>query len=206
MHRAAASPSGTTATCCATIPNGREPAARVAALGRDVTEILLELGLRPSVREAEPDVTYHASCTMQHGLGLRSQSKALLTQAGFAVREPAEAHVCCGSAGAYSVLQPEIAEAAARPQARPYRGDAKPRSSPPATSAASASLPARTDVPVVHTVELLDWATGGPEPADLRLIGMLATVSSQKHLLGGIHQMRLHLTGPPTREFAVIVD
>ncbi len=111
-------------------PDWAEPAARIAALGRDVTEILLQLGLKPSASAstttkpmAAMPVTYHAACTMQHGLRLRSQSQALLTQAGFAVREPAEAHICCGSAGTYSVLQPEISDAPAHPQARSYRGD-----------------------------------------------------------------------------------
>ena len=145
-------------------PEWAPAAARVAALGRDVTELLLELGLRPSVREAKPDVTYHASCTMQHGLGLRWQSKALLMQAGFTVREPTEGHVCCGAAGAYSVLQPEISEALLE------RKLARLAETHPAVIATGnvgciERLAGRADVPVVHTVELLDWATGGAKPA-----------------------------------------
>jgi glycolate oxidase iron-sulfur subunit len=140
-----------------------KPAAQIATLARDVTEVLLTLGLKPSVLPERIPVTYHAACTMQHGLGLRTQSKALLEQAGFVVREPDAAHICCGSAGTYSVLQPELSEALRRRKLAAIKATA------PAVVAAGnigciAHLSGEQQLPVVHTVELLDWATGGPKP------------------------------------------
>ena len=111
-------------------------------------------------------MTYHAACTMQHGLGLRTQSKALLTQAGFSVREPAEAHICCGSAGTYTVLQPEISDAL-RDRKLGHIAATEPAIVATGNIGCITQLAGRTGAPVVHTVELLDWATGGPTPADL---------------------------------------
>lgn len=144
-------------------PEWAAPAARIAALGRDVTEVLLELGLRSSVLSEMRSVTYHAACTMQHGLGLRTQSKELLMQAGFDVWEPAEAHICCGSAGTYSVLQPELSEAL---RERKLAAIAATAPSVVATGniGCITQLSAGSGAPVMHTVELLDWATGGPQP------------------------------------------
>jgi glycolate oxidase iron-sulfur subunit len=143
-----------------------KPAARIAALARDVSEVLLALGLRPSVLSEKIPVTYHAACTMQHGLGLRTQSKALLEQAGFTVREPDAAHICCGSAGTYSVLQPELSEALRRRKLAAIEATA---SAVVATGniGCITQLSGAHETPVVHTIELLDWATGGPEPVDL---------------------------------------
>lgn len=147
-------------------PDWAEPAARIASLSRDITEVLLELGLRPSALTEAMPVTYHAACTMQHGLRLRTQSKALLTQAGFNVWEPAESHICCGSAGTYSVLQPELSD-----QLRERKLNAIAATS--AAIVATGNIGCITQLaqgsraPVVHTIELLDWATGGPKPASL---------------------------------------
>lgn len=144
-------------------PEWAEPAARISSLARDVTEVLLELGLQTPVLSEIGSVTYHAACTMQHGLGLRTQSKVLLTQAGFDVREPAEAHICCGSAGTYSVLQPELSDAL---RERKLAAIAATAPSVVATGniGCITQLSGGDGAPVIHTVELLDWATGGPQP------------------------------------------
>jgi glycolate oxidase iron-sulfur subunit len=145
-------------------PAWAAPAATVATLARDVSEILVELGLRPAVIPAGRRVAYHMACSMQHGLRLRTQAKALLTAAGFAVVEPAEAHICCGSAGTYSILEPGLADGLRRRKVDHLE----------ATGAAVIAagnigcithIAAATGRPVLHTVELLDWATGGPKPA-----------------------------------------
>ncbi len=147
-------------------PVWAERAARVSALAVDVTELVGRLGLGEAGHAPPLTVAYHSACSLQHGQGLRGEPKALLTQAGFRVVEPREAHVCCGSAGTYNLLQPEIA------------GQLKTRKAAhlAATKAdviAAGNIGCLTQIgdaagaPIVHTVELLDWATGGPKPAGL---------------------------------------
>jgi glycolate oxidase iron-sulfur subunit len=148
-----------------------EPARRVAALARDVSEVMTELGLKDPVPIPWPGdgprtVAYHSACSMQHGQGLREEPVALLSQAGFEVREPAEGHLCCGSAGTYNLLQPEIA---ARLGARKAANLEDLGATVIATGniGCLVQLAGTTTATVVHTVELLDWATGGPPPDDL---------------------------------------
>ncbi len=145
-----------------------ERAARVAGLAKDVSEVMTELGLNDAHVAAPPVIAYHSACSMQHGQRLIDPPKRLLRDAGFEVREPAEGHLCCGSAGTYNLLQPELA---ARLQER-KAGNLK------ATGAAVVAtgnigcmvqLTGAAGMPVVHTAELLDWATGGPRPAALPL-------------------------------------
>jgi glycolate oxidase iron-sulfur subunit len=143
-------------------------AARVSALAQDVSEIMLELGLEPSSLAPGRRVAYHAACSLQHGQRLRDQPKRLLATAGFTVLDVPEAHLCCGSAGTYNLLQPEIAGALRD------RKVANIASTAPDIIAAGnigciTQIASGTAVPVVHTVELLDWATGGPAPQALRL-------------------------------------
>jgi glycolate oxidase iron-sulfur subunit len=141
-------------------------AARVSALARDICEFLAAEGL-PEAGSAEPlRVAYHAACTLQHGQTLVGQPKALLEQAGFAVRTPEEAHLCCGSAGVYNILQPDLAAAiGARKVERLERLNAEVIAT--GNIGCATQIGARAAIPVVHTVELLDWATGGPRPAAL---------------------------------------
>ncbi len=105
-------------------PEWAERAARVSSMCHYVSEILVDVGLKPAVVETGQAVTYHLACTMQHGLGLRTPAKALMTQVGFVVREPAEAHICCGSAG--PLLDPSAGHfgEAAPAQAGEHRSDA----------------------------------------------------------------------------------
>src|SRR5690606_13275888 len=145
-------------------------AASASAKARDVTEVLLELGLPPLVAPPGLAVAYHSACSLQHGQRVERPPRALLEQAGYTVREIAEGHLCCGSAGTYNLLQPEIAaELGARKAANIAKLDV-------ACVAAGnigciVQLAGRTPVPIVHTVELLDWATGGPSPAGLAPAG-----------------------------------
>ena len=146
-------------------------AATVAGLAVDVTELLERIGL-PEGAGQGLRVAYHAACSLQHGQQVRTAPKALLRRAGFEVVEPADSHLCCGSAGTYNLLQPEIsAELKARKVATL---EAK---SPEVIAAGNIGcmmqIGAGTAVPVVHTVELLDWATGGPKPR--ALAGALAS-------------------------------
>jgi glycolate oxidase iron-sulfur subunit len=142
------------------------PAAAVSAKTRDVTEVLLELGLPPVAPATRPSVAYHSACSMQHGQKVDRQPRALLAAAGFAVQDIAEGHLCCGSAGTYNVLQPELAT---RLRDRKLDHIARTGAAVVATGniGCMTQLAAGARVPVVHTVELLDWATGGPPPGAL---------------------------------------
>ena len=142
-------------------------AAAVSAKARDVTEVLGELGL-PPLAPAAPKlaVAYHSACSMQHGQKLDKPPRELLASAGFVVKEIAEGHLCCGSAGTYNVLQPELA---ARLRDRKLASIARIQPDVVATGNVGCitQLAAGGGAPIVHTVELLDWATGGPRPPAL---------------------------------------
>ncbi len=142
------------------------PAAEVSALAKDITEVLAELGPSPSERASELRVAYHSACSLQHGQQIHSLPKALLQAAGFTVVEPAEAHICCGSAGTYSLLQPELAGRLAQRKAANLEA-VRPDVIAAGNIGCLTQIAGATGVPVVHTVELLDWAAGGPKPAAL---------------------------------------
>jgi glycolate oxidase iron-sulfur subunit len=147
-------------------PAYAEKAARVSGLAKDVTEFVASLGLMPPVVESDLVVAYHSACSMQHGQGIRTEPKALLTKAGFTVKEVPEGHICCGSAGTYNILQPEIA---GKLRARKVANIERIRPDVIATGniGCATQIGKGTAIPIVHTVELLDWATGGPQPAAL---------------------------------------
>jgi glycolate oxidase iron-sulfur subunit len=150
-------------------PAYAEKAARVSALAKDVTEFMATLPLAEPVVESDLVVAYHSACSMQHGQGIRTEPKALLTRAGFTVKEVPEGHICCGSAGTYNILQPEIAE---KLRERKVANIERIRPDVIATGniGCATQIGKGTAIPIVHTVELLDWATGGPKPAALQAI------------------------------------
>jgi len=147
-------------------PVWAEPAARVSALTRDISEYMAEIGLKPATETTGLIVAYHAACSLQHGQKVTGQPKALLAAAGFAVKDVPEGHLCCGSAGTYNLLQPEIAD---QLKARKLANIARTRPHVIATGNVGCitQLAGDAGVPVLHTVELLDWATGGPKPEAL---------------------------------------
>ncbi len=147
-------------------PGYAEKAAKVAGLTKDVTEFLATLGLGSVSDGPRPAVTYHSACSMQHGQKLKTPPLELLRAAGFKVKEPGEAHLCCGSAGIYNIMQPEISgELKARKVKQLER--THPEVIATGNVGCITQLRTGTDIPVCHTVELLDWATGGPKPATL---------------------------------------
>ncbi|MBK8906413.1 MAG: glycolate oxidase subunit GlcF [Rhodospirillales bacterium] len=143
-----------------------EPAARLTAIMRDVSELMVELKLQPATIATGQTVAYHTACSMQHGLRLGPQSKQLLADAGFSVREPAESHICCGSAGTYSILQPDLADQL-KARKLVHLEATEPDIIAAGNIGCMTHLAGGTSRPIVHTVELLDWATGGPRPAML---------------------------------------
>ena len=136
-------------------------AARVSAIAVDVSELLMQLDLPEGGQGMR--VAYHAACSLQHGQQIKTYPKDLLKRAGFEVVEPADSHLCCGSAGTYNLMQPEIS---AKLKDRKIRTlEAKtPEVIAAGNIGCMMQIGSGTEVPVVHTVELLDWATGGPRP------------------------------------------
>ena len=138
-------------------------AARVAAVAMDVSEVLMKLDL-PEGDTKGLRVAYHAACSLQHGQQIKTHPKTLLKRAGFEVVEPNDSHLCCGSAGTYNLMQPEISG-----QLKVRKVKTLEAKAPDVISAGNIGcmmqIGSATQVPVVHTVELLDWATGGPKPA-----------------------------------------
>ncbi len=141
-------------------------AARLAALAADISEYLAGLDLSPVDESARLTIAYHAACSLQHGQKITRQPKDLLCKFGFVVKDVPEGHLCCGSAGTYNILQPDIAR---RLRDRKVRNIEK--LAPDAIAAGNVGcitqIAAGTAIPVVHTVELIDWATGGRKPEAL---------------------------------------
>ncbi|MBF9043527.1 glycolate oxidase subunit GlcF [Rhodobacterales bacterium HKCCE4037] len=170
-----------------------EDAAAVAGIAKDVSEVLIDLlpegaeafspnlardavaGIDAAVPVASPipagrgegiRVAYHAACSLQHGQQIKTYPKDLLKRAGFKVVEPADSHLCCGSAGTYNLMQPDISK-----ELKARKVETLEATRPDIIAAGNIGcmmqIGSGTEVPIVHTVELLDWATGGPRPAAL---------------------------------------
>src|SRR5580700_6020540 len=152
-------------------PAYADKAARISALARDISEVAATLGIERRTPEGQGmRVAYHSACSLQHGQGLHREPKALLASAGYEVVDIPEAHLCCGSAGTYNLLQPELADALRK---RKLGNIALTG----AQAVAAGNIGCITQIarsaaiPVVHPVELLDWATGGPMPPALSTSG-----------------------------------
>ena len=137
----------------------------VSSIAQDVTEFLAELEL-PKCKTQDLKVAYHAACSLQHGQQVKTPPKMLLKQAGFEVVEPADSHLCCGSAGTYNLLQPEISTLLKSRKVQTLEAT-KPDVIATGNLGCMMQIGNGTSVPIVHTVELLDWASGGPVPAAL---------------------------------------
>lgn len=146
-------------------PAYAEKAARVSALASDITEYLAALDL-PQQEPKRLTVTYHSACSMQHGQKITMAPKLLLKNAGFTVRDPAEGHLCCGSAGTYNILQPEISGELKARKVRNIEAT-KPDVIATGNIGCMTQIGSGTAIPILHTVELLDWAYGGEKPAKL---------------------------------------
>jgi glycolate oxidase iron-sulfur subunit len=140
-------------------------AAQVSALAQDISQYLDKIDLPPA-KNRGLTVAYHSACSLQHGQKVTEAPKRLLTAAGYAVRTPNEAHLCCGSAGTYNILQDELASRLGKRKADAL-GVLNADVIAAGNIGCSTQIARFLEVPVVHTVELLDWATGGPKPANL---------------------------------------
>ncbi len=148
-----------------------ERAARVSALARDISEVLMDLEIKPDGSAPALKLAYHSACSLQHGQKITQAPKQLLQRAGFTVSDVPEGHLCCGSAGTYNLLQPELATQLRDRKAAHIRSvgaDAVAAGNIGCLVQIAGGLEAGgTALPVLHTVQWLDWATGGPKPAGL---------------------------------------
>ena len=142
-------------------------AARVSSLAKDIAEYLSTVSLAVAQNKSGLVVAYHSACSLQHGQRIIREPKGLLAKLGFTVRDIPEGHLCCGSAGTYNILQPDIAR-----RLRQRKVGTIERLRPDLIAAGNigciTQIAAGTELPAVHTVELIDWATGGPCPPRLR--------------------------------------
>jgi glycolate oxidase iron-sulfur subunit len=146
-------------------------AARVSALARDISEYLATIDPAVPAKSGGLRIAYHSACSMQHGQNITREPKALLARAGFDVRDVPEGHLCCGSAGTYNMLQPEIATLLRDRKVRNIEST-RPQVIATGNIGCMTQIGSGTSIPVLHTVELLDWATGGPVPAAIRGSGL----------------------------------
>lgn len=139
-------------------------AAKVSALAKDITEYVAGLELATPSRADDIVVAYHSACSLQHGQKITGLPKELLSKNGFVVKDVPESHLCCGSAGTYNILQPELA-GRLRDRKVANIASLKPDMIAAGNIGCMVQIASGTSVPVVHTIELLDWATGGARPA-----------------------------------------
>jgi glycolate oxidase iron-sulfur subunit len=144
-----------------------ERAVRVAGLARDITEYLAGLPLLANRIAPGLVVAYHAACSLQHGQRITRQPKELIAKLGFVIKDVPDGHLCCGSAGTYNILQPDIARRLRERKVRTIEG-LRPDVIAAGNIGCITQIAAGTSLPVVHTVELIDWATGGSCPPLLR--------------------------------------
>jgi glycolate oxidase iron-sulfur subunit len=147
-------------------PAWADRGARIAALARDVTEVMAKLGLRSPACPEPLSVAYHPACSLHHAQKIHNEPKGLLADCGFTLKAIPESHICCGSAGSYSLLQPAVAEKLKERKAA-HIGWVAPDVVAAGNIGCMVQIASATQVPVVHTLELLDWATGGPKPPAL---------------------------------------
>jgi glycolate oxidase iron-sulfur subunit len=138
-------------------------AATISALARDITEYVATLSLQPAQPRSDLVIAYHSACSLQHGQKITQAPKELLSKNGFVVKDVPESHLCCGSAGTYNILQPDIANKL-RDRKVANIAMVKPDMIAAGNIGCMVQIASGTSVPVVHTIELLDWATGGPKP------------------------------------------
>jgi len=159
-------------------------AARIGALTRDVSELMAELGLKEPAAKRPLSVAYHDACSLQHAQRVTEPPRALLRAAGYEVIDVPERHFCCGSAGTYNMLQPRIAADLGARKARHVESTS-------AAAVAAGNLGCLTQIglhsalPAVHTVELLDWATGGPMPPALDGVSVPEPAEADERAAGG---------------------
>lgn len=143
-----------------------EKAAKISALACDITEYLERIDFGAPTQVSGLTLAYHSACSMQHGQKITTTPKTLLKAAGFTVKDVPQGHLCCGSAGVYNIMQPQIAR-----QLRDNKvaniESTKPELIATGNIGCMTQIGTGTDLPIIHTVQLLNWAYGGRMPDEL---------------------------------------
>lgn len=147
-------------------PQYAAKAQQISQMSKDIVEFLIEQDLGEAQPHEELTIAYHSACSMQHGQKITWQPKKLLQNAGFTVKEPLEGHLCCGSAGTYNIMQPKIATAL-RDRKVSNLESTQPDLVATGNIGCITQISSGTQIPVIHSIELLDWAYGGPKPQQL---------------------------------------
>jgi glycolate oxidase iron-sulfur subunit len=140
-------------------------AEKVSAIAKDISEFLIKIELKPRP-VPQLRVAYHSACSLQHGQQVTEEPKQLLKKVGFKVLDVPEGYLCCGSAGTYNMFQPETADKLRDRKVRRIKS-INPDLVAGGNIGCIVQLVEALGIPMVHTVELLDWATGGPLPEAL---------------------------------------
>ncbi len=148
----------------------KKKAKKISDLTKDITEYLDEsLKLKFSSIKEKYKIAYHSPCSMQHGQKVHNQPINLIKQTGNEVLEIPEGHICCGSAGTYNILQQKLAKEMLNSKIENIN-----KISPDFISTGNIGCMTQisngTTIPIVHTVEVIDWLTGGPKPHKLKNI------------------------------------
>jgi glycolate oxidase iron-sulfur subunit len=159
-------------------------AARISALAVDITEYIGGLPIAWPRQKNDLVVAYHSACSLQHGQKITQLPKELLSKSGFVVKDVPESHLCCGSAGTYNIMQPHIAKTL-RERKVANIATVEPDVIAAGNIGCMVQIAKGTSVPVVHTIELLDWATGGPRPGLLNR-GLSNQIFDELHLTNGV--------------------
>ena len=153
-----------------TAPDIADDDARVSGLVRDISEFICEINYLKYIDRQPLAVAYHAACSLQHGQKITTLPKEMLSKAGYSVTDIPEGHICCGSAGTYNVLQPELANRL-RDRKIAHIQEIAPDLIAAGNIGCITQIAAGIGIPVVHPIELIDWATGGPAPRALESRG-----------------------------------
>ncbi len=147
----------------------KKKAKKISELTKDITEYLDEnliLKIKNN-NEKKYNIAYHSACSMQHGQKIHEQPKNLIKQTGNTVLDVPEGHMCCGSAGTYNILHQKMAKSLLKNKVENIE-----KISPDFISTGNigcmTQIGSGTNIPIVHTVEVMDWLTGGPKPYKLK--------------------------------------
>tara|TARA_B100000965_G_scaffold46392_1_gene34071 strand:+ start:4368 stop:5678 length:1311 start_codon:yes stop_codon:yes gene_type:complete len=149
----------------------KKKAKKISELSKDITEYIDEsLNLKfKEEEEKKYKIAYHSPCSMQHGQKVHDQPIGLIKQTGNKVFDIPDGHVCCGSAGTYNILQQKMAKALLEQKIKNIKKIA-PDFISTGNIGCMTQISSGTDIPIVHTIEVIDWFTGGPKPNKLKKI------------------------------------
>jgi len=148
----------------------RRKAKMVSSLAKDVTEYLgKNIKLNYMKKDKKFKIAYHSACSMQHGQKIHSQPMDLLKKTGNEIVEIPDGHLCCGSAGTYNLLQDEMAAELLKRKVSNI-DKVKPDFISTGNIGCMTQISSGTKIPIVHTIEILNWYTGGEKPIAINLL------------------------------------